>query len=85
MFNKENLDVNSFIYRNSTTKERELCTTCRALLVFVNSLTKYEQNNFGSDLFINVLIDHKLIFSRSAEKGNLSPKNNFCTNAIDQI
>ena len=84
MFNKGKLDVVSFNYRNSTTKERELCTTCRALLGSVNSLTKYEQNNIGSDLSINVLNDHKPIFSRSAEKGNLSPKNNFCTNAIDQ-
>ena len=28
--------------------------------------------------------DHKPIFSCSAEKGNLSPKKNFCTNAIDK-
>ena len=85
MFNKENLDVNSFIYRNSTTKERELCTTCRALLGFVNSLTKDEQNYIGSDLPINVLNDHKPIFSCSAEKGNLSPKSIFCTKASHQI
>ena len=84
MFNKGKLDVVSFNYCNSTTKERELCTTCRALLGFVNSLKKYEQNNIGSDLSNNLLNDNKPIFSRSAEKGNLSPKNNFCTNAINQ-
>ena len=84
MFNKGKLDVVSFNYRNSTTKERELCTTCRALFGFVISLTKYEQNYNGSDLPINVLNDQKPIFSCSAEKGNLPPKNNFCTNAIDQ-
>ena len=84
MFNKGKLDVVSFNYRNSTTKERELCTTCRALFGFVKSLTKYEQNYIGSDLPINVLNDHKPIFSCSAEKGNISPKNRFCTNAIDQ-
>ena len=49
MFNKGKLDVVSFTYRNSTTKEREFCTTCRALLGFVNSLTKYEQNYIDSD------------------------------------
>ena len=85
MFNKGKLDVNSFTYRISTTKERELCTTCRALLVFVNSETKYEHNKIGSDLSFNVLNDHKPNFSCSAEKGNLSPKNIFCTNAFDQI
>ena len=84
MFNKGKLDVVSFTYRNSTTEERELCTACRALLRFVNSLTKYEQNYIGSDLPINVLNDHKPIFSCSAEKGKLSPKKNFCTIAIDQ-
>ena len=84
MFNKGKLDVVSLNYRNSTTKERELCTTCRPLLVIVNSKTKYEHNKIGSDLSFTVLNDHKPIFSCSAEKGNLPPKNNFCTNAIDQ-
>ena len=65
--------------------QNENSTTCRALLVFVNSKTKYEHNKIGSDLSINVLDDHKPNFSCSAEKGNLSPKNNFCTNAFDQI
>ena len=65
--------------------KNENSTTCRALLVFVNSKTKCEHNKIGSDLSINVLNDHKPIFSCSAEKGNLSPKNNFCTKAIDQI
>ena len=60
-------------------------TTCRALLVFVKSKSKYEQNKIGSDLSINALNDHKPNFSCSAEKGNLSPENNFCTKAIDQI
>ena len=65
--------------------KNENSTTCRALLVFVNSKTKYEHKNIGSDLSKNVLNDHKPNFSCSAEKGNLSPKNSFCTNAIDQI
>ena len=63
MFNEAKLDVNTFNYRISTTKEREICTTCRALLGFVNSLTKYEHNIIGSDLSINVSSDHKPIFS----------------------
>ena len=54
--------------------KNEKSTTCRALLVFVNSKTKYEHNNFGSDLSINVLNDLKPNFSCSAEKGTLSPK-----------
>ena len=62
----------------------ENSTTCRALLVFVKSKTKYEQNKIGSDLCINVLNDQKPNFSCSGEKSNLSPKYNFCTNAIDQ-
>ena len=64
--------------------KNENSTTCQALLVFVNSETKYEHNIFGSDLSINVLSDQKPNFSCSAEKGHLSPKINFCTNAIDQ-
>ena len=64
--------------------KNENSTTCRALFVFVISKTKYEQNIIGSDLSINVLMDHKPKFSCCAEKGNLSPKNNFCTNAIDK-
>ena len=63
----------------------ENSTTCRALLVFVISKTKNGHNNIGSDLSITVLNDHKPIFSCSAEKGNLSPKNNFRTNAINEI
>ena len=65
--------------------KNEKTTTCRALLVFVKSKTKYEHNKIGSDLSFNVLNDHKPNFSCSAEKGNLSPKNIFCTNAFDQI
>ena len=65
--------------------KNENSTTCRALLVFVKSKTKNEQNKIGSDLSINALNDHKPIFSCSAEKGNLSPKNNFRTNANNQI
>ena len=60
-------------------------TTCRALLVFVNSKTKYGHNNIGADLSINVLNDHKPNFTCSAEKGNFSPKKNSSTIAIDQI
>ena len=85
MFNKRKLHGVSFNYRVSTTKERKFRTTCRALLGLVNSLKKYEHTNIGSDLSINVLNDHKPIVSCSAEKGNLSPKNIFCTNAINQI
>ena len=54
--------------------KNENSTTCRALLVFVKSKTKYQHNKIGSDLSINVLNDHKPNFSCSAEKGNLSPK-----------
>ena len=53
--------------------KNENSTTCRALLVFVNSKTKYEHKSIGSDLSINVLNDRKPNFSCSAEKGNLSP------------
>ena len=65
--------------------KNENSLTCRALLVFVKSKTKCEHNKLGSDLSINVLNDHKPNFSCSAEKGNLSPEINFCTNAFDQI
>ena len=85
MFNRGKLDDISFNYRFSTIKKRELCTACRALLGFINSLTKYEHDEIRSDLSINVLNDHKPIFSCSADKGNLSPKNKNCTNAIKQI
>ena len=85
MFNRGKLDVISFKCRNSTIKKRALCTTCRAILGFVNSLAKNEHNNISSDLSNNVLKDHKRMFSCSADKGNLSPKKSFYTNAIDQI
>ena len=85
MINKGKLDVIAVNYRISTTKERKLRTTCRALIGFVKSLIKYAHTIFGSDLSINVLNDHRPIVSCSAEKGNLSPKNNLCTNAINQI
>ena len=85
MFSKGKLDGFSFIHRISTTTERKLSTTCRALIGFVNSLTKNAHKVFGSDLSINVLDDHGAIFSCAVEKGNLSPKINFCTNAIKQI
>ena len=65
--------------------KNENSTTCRALLVFVKSKTERNTKNNGSDLSINVLNDQKPNFSCSAEKGNLSPKNIFCTNAFDQI
>ena len=64
--------------------KNENSTTCLALLVFVKSKTERNTKNNGSDLSINVLNDQKPNFSCSAEKGNLSPKINFCTNAIDQ-
>ena len=85
MFNKGKLDVISFNYHISTTKERKHCTTCRAFIGFVNSLSEYEHSIIGSDLYINVLNDRKPTFGCFAEKGNLSPKINFCTNAINQI
>ena len=85
MFNKRKLHGVSFNYRVSTTKERKFRTTCRALIGLVNSLKKYKQTNIGFDLSINVLNDHKPIVSCSAEKDNLSPKKNLCTNAIDQF
>ena len=85
MFNRGKLDVISFTYRISTTKKRELCTACRALLGFVISMTKYENNNISSDLSINVLKDHKPIFSCSGDKRNLSPKKKICSNANDQL
>ena len=65
--------------------KNENSTTCRALLVFVISKTKNGHNKFGSDLSINILKDPKPNFSCSAEKGNLSPKNNFCPNTIDKV
>ena len=85
MFKRGNLDVISFNHRISTTKKQELCTACRALHGFVNSFTKYEHNNISFDLSINVLNDHKPIFSCSADKDNISPKNKLCTEANDQI
>ena len=56
MFSKGKLEVTSIIYRNSTTKEQIVCTTCRALTGFVNLLNKYEHSNYGCDLSINVLL-----------------------------
>ena len=85
MFNRGKVHVISFNYRTSATKEQKLRTTCRALIGFVHSLTKYEHNIIGSDLSINVFNDHKPILTSCAEKGNLSPKKILCTNAIDQI
>ena len=85
MFNKGKLDGISFNYPISTTKERKLCTTCRALVGFVNSLTNYDHNVFGSDLSNHVLNDHKASFSCPVEKGKFSPENLFRTNAIKQI
>ena len=79
---KGKLDVNSSIYRLSTTKEQKFCTTCRALIGFLNSLIKYDNNNIDCEVTINVCKDHKPIFTCIAEKGNLSPKSNFCANAI---
>ena len=57
--------------------KNEKSTTCHAILVIVNSKTKYEHNKIGFDLSINILNDHKPNFSCSAEKGNLSPKKIF--------
>ena len=65
--------------------KNENSNNCRAILIIVNSKTKNEQKNIGSEFSINVLNDHRPNFSCFAEKGNLSPKNKFCTNAIDQI
>ena len=85
MDSKGKLDVISSNYRISETKGRKLCTTCRALIGFLNSLIKNDTNNFGCEVTINVCKDRKPIFSCFAEKGNLSPKSDFCTNAIKQI
>ena len=85
MINKGKLDVISSNYRISTTNEQKLCTTCRALIGFLNSIIKYDTNIIGCEVYMNVWKDHKPIFSCFAEKGNLSPKSNFCTNAIKQI
>ena len=57
--------------------KNENSTTCRAIVVFVSSKTKDGHNNIGADLSINVLNDHKPIFSCPVEKGNLSPKKKF--------
>ena len=84
MFKKGKLDVISFNYRISTTEGRKFCITCRALIGIVNSVKKHEHNDNVCDLFLNVLNDHKPIFNCFAEKDNLSPKNNFCTKAINQ-
>ena len=65
--------------------KNENYTTCRALFVFVKSKTEYEHKKIGSDLSIDFLYDRKPNFSCSAEKGYLSPKKFFSTNAIDQI
>ena len=85
MINKGKLDVISSNYRISTTKEQKLCTTCRALIGFLNSLLKNVNKNFGCEVTINVWKDHKPIFSCFAEKVNPSPKSDLCTNAIKQI
>ena len=85
MFKKGKLVVLSFNYCTSTTKERELyylsCTSGIRKLKNKKTNTKI----IGSDLSINVLKGHKPSFSCSAEKGNLPPKNYFCTNATDKI
>ena len=57
-----------------STKVRKLCTTSRALIRLVNSLKKYEHNNFGSDLSIDVLNDHKPILPVSPRKATCLPK-----------
>ena len=85
MITKGKLDVISFNYRISTTKERELRTTCRALIGFLNSIIKDDNKNFGCEVSINVWKDHKPKIKCFAEKGNLSPESNFCTNATKKI
>ena len=85
MINKRKRDVISSNYRISTTEEQKLCTTCRALIGFLNSLIKYDTRKIDCEVTINVWNDHKPNVSCFAEKGNLSPESNFCTNAIKQI
>ena len=85
LINKGKLDVVSVNYRIPTTKEQKLRTTCRALIGFLKSLIKNDNNNIGCEVTNNVWKVHKPNFSCFAERGNLSPKNNYCTNAIKKF
>ena len=73
MFSKGKLEVTSINYRNSTTKEQILCTTCRALIGFVNLLNKYEHSNIGCDLSINVLLIANQLLAVSQREATCLP------------
>ena len=77
MFNKGKLDVISFNYRISKTKEQKLCTTCRALIGIANSVKKYEHSNIGFDLSINVLLITNQFLAVSPRKTTFLPKITF--------
>ena len=83
MFNKGKLDVNSFTYRISTTKERELCTTCRALLGFVMSLTNTNTLMLALIFPLTFRVITNQFLAAPSRKANFLRKF-FCTNAIDQ-
>ena len=74
MFSKGKLEVTSFNYRISTTKEQKLCTTCRALIGIANSVKKYEHSNIGCDLSINVLLVTNQFLAVSPRKKPFSQK-----------
>ena len=71
---KGELDILSQNSQIFTTNEQKLCTTDRELMGIVFSLTIYENNNIGSEPFIIVLIDPKLVLSFFTKNGNLSSK-----------
>ena len=62
MIHKRKLDVNSNCIFIFITFERKLCTSYRELTGTVYSLLVYEKVINGTDLFINVLNDHKPTF-----------------------
>ena len=59
----EELDFISNIFGNFTNIEQKLSTTYRELIGILNSLTRYENINFGIEHIINALNDNEAFFS----------------------
>ena len=55
-------------------KNGKLCTTCRALIGFLNSFLKYDASNSGCEVTINVWKDHQPISTVLPRKATFLPK-----------
>ena len=73
MKNKGKQEIFSFIPQIFTSNEQKLCTKYRELIGMVYRMTKYELIISGSDICINVPIDHKPIFGCFTKIGDILP------------